>query len=739
MKRARVMAGAVLLAWRGAIASEQPEYPATAMLSVDVVGVAPLPGLGIDRNQLPYNVQTASASAMGLAAGQNISEFMARDLAGVNVNEISGSPFQNDITFRGFRASPVLGSSEGVSVYLDGVRVNEPFGDVVNWDLLPEAAISSVLLAPGSNPMYGLNTLGGALVLTTKSGRTHAGFEGGMSTASNGQRRADLAYGYDSGEHWHAYVAATAFKDHGWRDRSDGNLVNLYAKLDGSAGDNDWSVALLAGRSRLMGNGLLPDELYALNRRAVYTSPDQTRNRLGQVVFNLVHRFDLQTELTAIVYARNSRRNTVNGDLNDDYVDGDSAYPATRNTTQTRQTSQGASLNLSRSIEAHQLTLGLNFDRSSVYFAQYAQDAWFAPDRSVVADANTDSTAGASVSGRSLAASAYAADTWSLNGDTWLTLSARYNQARVISQLRPEDRPLPQERFSYSKLNPALGVAHRVEGSGWTLFGNLSQSNRVPTVIELGCADPAQPCRLPVGLQSDPYLKQVVSRTVEAGVRWQGARGAKASVSVYRTVNRDDILFRSAGLTQQGYFSNFGRTRHQGVDLDASRRYGDWAARVSYSYLDAVYDADGDLFTGVRNVRVHPGTRLAGLPRNTLKLGLDWHPSPQLTLGADLNAQSNMLTQGNEDGQAATPGANKRMPGYALLALHANYQVSSKWEWFVRVNNAANRRYASFGAIGVDMFPNGALWQQGGGVPEQTRFVAPGAPRSVAAGLRFHF
>ncbi|HEX5341028.1 MAG TPA: TonB-dependent receptor [Duganella sp.] len=709
MKR---LASAVLLAWRGAIAAEAD--PAAAALSVDVVGVAPLPGLGIDRDRLPYQVQTASAAAMQLGAGQNAAEFMARSLAGVNANEISGSPFQNDLTFRGFRASPVLGSSQGISVYLDGVRVNEPFGDVVNWDMLPEAAIANVLLTPGSNPLFGLNTLGGALALTTKSGRSHPGLEGGVSAASNGQRRTDLAYGVDSGRQWHAFVAATGFDDRGWRDRSDGNLGNLYAKLDGVAGDNEWSVAVLAGRSRLIGNGLLPDELYAANRRAVYTSPDETRNRLRQLVLNVIHRFDEHTELTAMAYARSSRRNTINGDVNDD----EESHPATWNTTQTRQSSQGGNLHLSMDAGPHQLTLGLSFDRSSVHFAQFEQAAWFAPDRTVITDADEEMEAGASVSGRSRSASIYAADTWALDARTWLTLSARYNHARVSNQLPPS----AMESFAYRRLNPSLGIAHRAAG-GWTVFANLSQSNRVPTVIELGCADPEQPCRLPVGLQSDPYLKQVVSRTVEAGVR-----NAWAAISLYRTVNHDDILFRTAGVAQHGYFANFDRTRHQGADLSLEHHWGDWAVRIGYSYLDAVYDVEGDLFSGVRNVHVKPGTRIAGLPRNTLKLGIDWKPSPQLTLGADISAVSSLAVQGNEDGQA---DIGRSVAGHVLLGLRASYQPSPKWEWYARVNNAANRRYASFGAAGVNMFA--------GDEPQQSRFVAPGAPRSVAAGLRFRF
>jgi outer membrane receptor protein involved in Fe transport len=312
----------------------------------------------------------------------------------------------------------------------------------------------------------------------------------------------------------------------------------------------------------------------------------------------------------------------------------------------------------------------------------------------------------------------YAADTWALDASTWLTLSARYNHARVSNQLPPGD----MERFSYRRLNPSLGIAHRA-ADGWTVFANLSQSNRAPTVIELGCADPEQPCRLPVGLQSDPYLKQVVSRTVEAGVR-----NGTASLSLYRTVNHDDILFRTAGVAQHGYFSNFDRTRHQGADLSLNRRWRDWTVRFSYSYLDAVYDVEGDMFTGVRMVYVKPGMRIAGLPRNTVKLGVDWAPSPQLTFGADLSAVSSLVVQGDEDGQA---GIHRGVAGHPLLGLRASYLPSMHWEWYARVSNAANRRYASFGAAGVNVFA--------GDEPKRSRFVAPGAPRSVAAGLRFRF
>ena len=181
-----------LLAHQGALAQD---IPAAAMATVEVVGAAPAGGIGIDRRLLPYGVQTAAGEQLGAAGSANLADFLARSMSGVSVNEISGSPFQNDVTFRGFRASPVLGTAQGLSVYLDGVRVNEPFGDVVNWDMLPEASLDTVALVPGSNPVYGLNTLGGALALTSKSGLTHPGTELELSAASGRRKRLDLSHG----------------------------------------------------------------------------------------------------------------------------------------------------------------------------------------------------------------------------------------------------------------------------------------------------------------------------------------------------------------------------------------------------------------------------------------------------------------------------------------------------------------------------------------------------------------
>lgn len=771
-ERACCLIAAAVLSPCAAAEPEPSGKPTASMPVVEVVGLAPLPGLGIERDLLPYPVQIATDKTIRKAAGENLSEFMSRNLTGVNVNDTSGSPFQNDLTFRGFRASPVLGSSQGISVYLDGVRVNEAFGDVVNWDMLPESAIASLLLVPGANPLYGLNTLGGALAFTTKSGLSHPGGQFELSATDEGRRRTDLAYGWRGDGGWHSFVGATWFDDQGWRDHSSGRLGNMLVKVGRSLGATDWSATLLGGRSRLRGNGLLPDPLYADNRLAVYTHPDITRNRLVQGTLNVSHRLNQNSELNATAYARNSRRDTVNGDVSeeyDDYVEdcedgfdsngtplepdecgftqaeGAALHPGVLNTTSTRQESRGISAAFSTRRGAWRLDAGVTFDHSDAEYAQFEQEAFITDAREVRGDPEEEREPSSSVVGTSRALGLYVAGSWAVQAGTQLTASARFNRARVENTLTNERGVQPRESFTYTRLNPSLGIT-REFGNGATLFANVAQGNRVPTVIELGCADPENPCRLPVGLQADPYLKQVVSRTIEAGLRGR-LQGGNYTLSLHRTVNRDDILFLSSP-SRQGYFSNFERTRHQGLDATVTQQFGPLNVRLAYSYLEAEYDADGELFTGARNVQIRRGMRLAGLPRHSGKLALDWTASPQLTFGADLQAASSLLTQGNEDGLIEDPEpdeeperADWRVRGHALVSLRASYRLGPKWELFARIGNLFDRRYETFGAVAPDLFPRGRQLRPHEGEVDaaHARFVAPGAPRTFLAGLRYSF
>ena len=728
---------------------------------VEVIGTSPLPGLGVDRNLLPYASQTVRRDALDQAQAENLTDFLSRRMTGMQVNDLQGSPFQADLTYRGYRASGLLGASQGLSVYLDGVRVNEPFGDVVNWDMVPDFALQSVTVLPGANPSFGLNTLGGAIVLETVNGLTAPGLRAEIGLGSNARRRADVGLGSDHGHGWHSWLGGTVFNETGWRNFSPGRQALMLAKLGRRQGDTDWTLGLLSGRATLVGNGLLPSvtlhddgprpDLYAAARAAVYSHPDRSHNRLTQLTLNANHQLDDHSRLQALAYRRDSQRDTVNGDAADaiDPIDLNTPAPtdapnAALHTTATRQQAWGLGLSLARRSPAHQWQLGATADTSRVSYRQDEQAGRFDDSRRVNAG-SAPAALSATVAGRSTHLGLYATDTWTLAANSHLTGTLRLNHSRVGNTLSTVDDDTgvfenkPHERFSYKSLNPALGIAQQL-ASGLAVFGNLARNTRVPTVIELGCADPGQPCRLPAGLQSDPYLKQVRALSLEAGLRWRpgfGPAGQRLELALFRTDNHDDIVFGSVSATSQlGYFQNFERTRHQGLDASWQAQLGSVAVNAAYSHLQATYQADGILRVGERNVAITSGTRMAGLPRHTGKLAADWAAAIGLSVGADLQLVSSRGVHGNEDG-LTTDGATERqllrVPGYGLLHLRLQWQASQAVIVVAGLQNALNRGYETYGALAETVFDGRGRYT---GNAADAVFVAPGAPRSLYLGLR---
>ncbi len=727
---------------------------------IEVIGASPLPGQGIDRNLLPYGTQVVRRPALDEAQAANLTDYLARRMPGMQVNDIQGSPLQADLTYRGFRASGLLGASQGLAVFLDGVRVNEPFGDVVNWDMVPEFALQSVAMLPGANPAYGLNTLGGAMALATTSGQQSPGLKAEFGLGSHGRRRAEVGYGRQLGDGWHGWVGGTSFDEVGWRAHSPGRQAMAFAKLGHAHGDGAWDVSLLAGRSTLVGNGLVPaatlhngvatPDLYASDRSAVYTHPDRSRNTLLQLTLHAEHDLDNGVQAQALLYLRRTRRDTVNGDVADPTqhsstpVAGNgevAAAPASMNNTATRQSAWGAAASVGAKQGDHQWRAGASIDANVVQFQQTEQEGWFDAGRGVSPGVQ-DAEMSAAVDGRAQMIGLYATDTWRVAPATHVTATLRWNQARVSNRLTSVDdntdvlTARDEESFRWTSLNPALGVTQQVSG-GLTLFANLARNSRVPTAIELGCADPLQPCRLPAGLQSDPYLNQVRATSIELGARWKAAPGQQVELSIYRTDNRDDIVFASLGATSQlGYFRNIERTRHQGLDLQWQGKVGALELSAAYSLLAATYQTTTTLRMGDRNVHVTPGMRMAGLPRQTLKFGADWRATPTISLGADLQAVARRGVLGNEDGLTADGAAASQplsVPGHALLHLRAQWQWRPGWTLLGRVQNVFDRGYENYGALGSTSFDAQGRYT---GIAANALFVAPGAPRSVFVGLR---
>ena len=817
---------ATLLGSAGA-AEGQPTLP-----RVEVVGVSPVPGLDLPKDRVPANVQTARAAEIERSHAADLTAFMARQLGSVHVNELQGNPFQPDVNYRGFTASPLLGSAQGLSVYLDGVRLNQPFGDVVSWDLIPKSAIASITLMPGSNPLFGLNTLGGALAVQTKDGLNNPGSV--VQFLAGAHQRAALEFetggGSDQGLNW--FVTGNRFHELGWRSQSPSDVGQLLGKFGLRAGDTRlWLTAALADNT-LNGNGLQEMRLLARNRPSVYTQPDTTRNRSLLLNLSASQSLSDRLSLTGQVYFRRIKTSTSNGDINETSLHQDvyqpnaaeqaalaaagyTGYPSSGenasntpfpkwrcianalrldspaekcsgliNQSSTDQHNSGVAAQLNwqgRWAGAqHQAVLGAAFDGSRVRFRQGSALGYLNPDHSVTgAGAYGDGMTGGDVDGvpydtrvdltaSTRTGSIFASDTLTLNPRTHLTLAARYNRTTVHNR----DAITPgggsgslDGDHAFARLNPALGMTFAASPA-LTLYAGFNQGSRAPSAVELGCADPASPCKLPNAMAGDPPLRQVVTSTVEAGLRGRLSADATWSFGLFRADNRDDILFVADNAAGYGYFRNFGKTRRQGLEAGFSTRLAGVGLGANLTLLDATFRSNETLnasgnssnqaaqagFPGLDgNISVRPGDRLPLVPRQQLKLFADLKLGAAWSLNADLTAMAGALARGNENGAHQADGIHYlgpgRSAGYAVLNLGGDWRPLRGLTLFAQVNNLLDRRFdtaAQLGATGFDAqghfvarpFVANA---QGDHPLLRSTFYAPGAPRSYGLGVRYAF
>lgn len=324
-------------------AEETPAAPLPAMGEpekgapvVNVVGrrttnIGPLPGLKLLKEEIPGNLQTITAKQIEKTHAVSLADLMNQTLQSVNVNDYQGNPFQMDVTYRGFTASPQIGTQQGLSVFFDGIRVNEPFGDVVNWDLIPMNAISSMDVIPGSNPLFGLGTLGGALSINTKSGYTTMGASAEILAGSFGRKQLQLSAG-NNNEVVAGFVAANLFMEDGWRDNSPSKVNQLFGKGEWRNERTSFALTGLYAWTKLIGNGVLPIEMYRQDPSSVFSSPDETRNRLLQVQLSGAHDVNDNFTITSMVYHRNSKRKAVTGDIYGEFAEMSpaKAFPSRR-------------------------------------------------------------------------------------------------------------------------------------------------------------------------------------------------------------------------------------------------------------------------------------------------------------------------------------------------------------------------------------------------------------------------
>ncbi|MGB1548467.1 MAG: TonB-dependent receptor, partial [Alphaproteobacteria bacterium] len=753
-------------------------------LKVVIFPSSPIPGVGLPKDKIPANVRVISREDRDPVPAISTSETLSKHIGSVTISEAQGNPLQPNLSFRGFTASPLLGLPQGLAIYQNGVRINEPFGDVVQWDLVPEFAIDSVHVLPGSNPVFGLNALGGAVALNLKNGFAYPGKKFELSAGSFSRVHGTVEYG----ERWQnmaVYFGASGLDESGWRDHSPSDLAQFYGDFSFRGANLAGNVSLLYADTDLNGNGASPSELLEVDRDAVFTHPDNTKNQLfalqTQVNRGITNTFSVQSN----AYFRMTRRKTLNGDAAefedcDVDPDGDPAEELCEddgagdplvnlkqggfveedeanggegvfNRSITSSTGYGVSLqgNLRDPVFDFDsaLTIGVSLDFSDVDFANNTEIGGLTADRTIdasgifigVANESPNDEFNTSLGAKTEYYGLYFSETLSLTPRLALTGAGRYNYARI--RLSDKFGGNLTGSHSFGRFNPAAGVNYAINDS-LTAYASYGESNRVPTAVELSCADPNEPCRVPNAFVSDPPLADVVARTIEAGLRGQVKTSffegpVNWSLAGFASRNFDDIIFVSAGpAIGTGFFQNAGITQRVGIELDLNGRYGrfDWYA--SYAYVNATFESHLQLASPNNpasindEISVQPGDRIPGVPLHSAKLGVSHNPTPDWTLTFEGVLASGQFLRGDEGNDQPT------VNGYGILNVRSEYRLRDSLIAFLRVDNLLDADYETFGVLGEAAEVSLA---ELGGPASDNRFLGPGAPLSVWAGLRYIF
>ena len=779
---------ATLSVWAGATRGAEGESeqlnPSPALQEVLVIASTPVPGAAIDIDKIPGNVQVLSASDLSRQGSASLTTALGSILSSINLNDNLNDPFQPDILYRGFEASPVLGTPQGLAVYQNGVRINEAFGDTVNWDLFPDAAINQVELVSYS-PLYGLNALGGAVSVTMKNGFAYQGTDLELSGGSYGNRSVVGQFGAHSGA-FGFYVAGRALDWDGWRDFSSDRLRSLYAVVSMHTGGATLDLSYTRADNSLAGQGAAPVQELAVDRSLVFTGPQNNINTLNFFTLNATSTLTDTWSLQGVAYYRDYAQSVANGNRTNyiactnapgilcqpdgitplmnasgerlpDLSAGGTVLIGENDFEMIHSWSRGLTLQLSAREplfgRGNQFSIGAAIDYASTSFHSGSQigviDSQLqvlpsdlivnTPQNSPGAVANGDATP-VSVDSVNKTLGAYLTDTFEATSELSVTASGRYN----VTHIDLEDQLGTNLNGSnrYAHFNPAIGATYRVLPVV-TVYGGLSTNTRTPTASEIECSNPLTPCLLPTNLAGDPpNLRQVIAHTSELGVRGRTPGGAGElswNLSAFRTVLHDDI-YGIATSVSQGFFQNIGDTRRQGIEAGLSYRAQRWSAFLNYSLVQATFEtallvpSPSNPYRDTNgNIQIEPGDHLPGIPEHRLKLGVDYNVAPTLVVGTTVNVISSVYYVGDQSNQLAP------IPGYTLVNLYSKYRPSPHVELFASINNLLDRKYATWGilsdptGVGAPGIPSNAV-TNGPGV--DNRFLSPAAPFEVFAGVR---
>ncbi len=746
---------------------------------VDVIGTTPLLGTGADRAKVPAMTDVLTSPDISRTGIPSLIGALGSQAVGVSLGDTSGNPFQPDILFRGFLASPVEGDPQGLAVYVNGVRFNQPLGDTVNWDLIPPIAIERVNIE-SSKPVFGLNALGGSVSVRLRNGFDYQGGEVIAYGGSYNRYAGTMQYGTKSPDgNTSAYFATNLLYDGGYRETATSNLRQFYGDVGWRSDTAEVHVNVLGALNTLGNPGATPEILLSVAPSSVFTAPNNVKNNYVLSSINGTVDVSDDTSLQGLAYVGNLSQRLVNGVTTDGifpcpdptvlcttnfnnqtvFLTGRNGAPIPNfenggfysgNSTQgTDSTFFGASAQVANHTPIfglnNDITAGVSYDGGNTLFDGSEAIGGITDNRFFIGPGITIQQADGSIAPTRLRSlndyyGVFFSDLLSLTPSLVLSASGRLNVENIT--LQDQIGTALNGSHDYSHFNPGIGLTYEIF-PGLSAFASYAEGNRAPTPAELSCADVTRPCQLANFFISDPSLKQVVSHTIETGLRGRSHPMEGVTLSwladYFHTTDNDDIIYVTSPISNSlANFANIGQTLRQGFEAKVQLTAKQWQVTALYAYTDATYQSPftvtspnnpgADPNTGAINVV--PGDHIPGVPAQQFKLVADYKVTDAWTVGASLVANAGQYLEGDEAN--LTP----KLPAYALLNLNTSYQLTPSVAVFGLINNVTDEKYYAFGTFGpVTAVPLPPQAQP----TSNTRTYTPGAPIEAYAGVRFTF
>ena len=741
-----------------------------------VYPTAPGNAKGLDVDKVPSSINAVDASQIKRTGSMNVTDALRDNVAGVNITEVSGNPFQPNVEFRGFVASPIVGTPQGLAVYQNGVRINEAFADSVNWDLIPTAAIRSVTVVT-NNPAFGLNALGGAVNLQMKDGFSYQGAEIDTMGGSFGRIQSSAQWGKQVDANYAVYAALEGLHDNGFRNSSQSDVRRFYGDVGYKGGDSEFHVNMGLANNNFGASATVPAELLQQYWGAIYTNPQTTNNRVGYV--NLTGKVEATPTWTfeSTAHARVFEQRVVDGNptsvqecaapgllcFGDDSTAANGlngaqlANPFATGTllgeidrTTTRSTTFGVSSQATNTDKLldheNRFVVGASFDASVTRFNATAELGTIGTDYVVSGSGIFLGPSGTPATGEMGPVSLrtvnqysglYALDTFNVTDAFAITGGGRFNHARVT--LEDQLGTALNGDHSYDRFNPIIGGTYKITPE-LTAYAGYSEANRVPTPLELGCADPNNPCLIASFLVSDPPFKQVVSKTIEAGLRGTrelniGTLGWK--IGGFRATNYDDIWacrWRDGRVLASSRTSARRAGRASRPRSTSNRRRSSSTPAMPWWTRDSSTrsrSASNSPFAAGGTIQVVPGNQIPAVPRHRVKAGIEYAVTDAWKIGGDALFVSSQYLVGDESNQAS------KLPSYTVFNLHTSYQFSKNVQLYGKIDNVFDNRYATYGTFfDTTAVPN---FGNGGNPFTDPRSLSPARPRAFYAGARVTF